>query len=108
HARHEGHSAITPGDVEAGVAAARSRIRRKARSRLTRHERVVLEVLEDIGEASKSEIYAAYEERVGAREARCRRRVGDYLSKLESYNQIRAMGEKRGRTYAPISMRLVE
>ncbi|WP_338417020.1 Cdc6/Cdc18 family protein [Halobacterium salinarum] len=99
HARQEGHPAITPGNIEAGVAAARNRIRRKTRSRLTRHERVVLEVVEDIGNARKGEIYTAYVERVGEEDARGKRRVGDYLSKLESYNQIEAAGEKRGRVY---------
>ncbi|QRY21777.1 orc1/cdc6 family replication initiation protein (plasmid) [Halobacterium sp. GSL-19] len=104
HARHEGHTVITPSDVSAGLSAARDRIRRKTRSRLHRHERVVLDIVEDLGDASRTDIYAAYRERVGEQEANGERRVGDYLSKLESYNQIKAVGESRARTYQPVEV----
>jgi Cdc6-like AAA superfamily ATPase len=101
HARNESHAAITPDDVQAGHAEAVDLIRRKTRSRLQRHERIVLEVLEDLGEAGSQEIHEEYVTRVGEEDARGRRRIRDYLGKLESYNLIDVSGETRGRTYQP-------
>ncbi|WP_232700566.1 Cdc6/Cdc18 family protein [Halobacterium wangiae] len=102
-ARASDQEELTSGVIEAGRETAINRIRQKARSRLQRHERIVLEVLEELGESAKSRIYEEYEQRVGEEEARTPRRVGDYLSKLESYNQVVSAGETRGRTYRAVT-----
>jgi cell division control protein 6 len=103
HAIANNTTTLTTTAVEAGVAAARERNRQKTRSKLKRHERIILEIIEALGESKKADIYDAYVDRVGEDQARTRRRVGDYLSKLASYNQIEADGEKRGRTYRPLT-----
>jgi Cdc6-like AAA superfamily ATPase len=99
HAHESNRSEIRIWDVEAGIDTAVEQIRRKTRSRLQRHERVVLEVVEDLEPARKSAVYEEYANRVGE-EARSQRRVEDYLSKLTSYNLLVAEGETRARRYA--------
>lgn len=103
HAHHANRSEIREVDVEAGVERARALIRRKTRSRLQRHERVVLDVLESLEPASLGTIYDEYVGRVGESDARGRRRVSEYLGKLEEYNLVRSEGEKRGRTYRVVA-----
>jgi len=102
HARDAGRSEISAADVDAGHETAVERLRQKTRSRLNRHERITLECLEEQGTAGISAIYDAYVERVGKREARTKRRVQDYLAKLESYNLVTSTGEGRGTRYRPI------
>ena len=104
HARGEGHDTITTADIEVGREEARGKIRRKNYSKLTRHERLVLDVVEDCGEAGKAEIYEGYISRVGEGEARGERRVGDYLVKLEAYGQLESDGSGRGTTYRPAAV----
>lgn len=107
HAHEKDHRAIQVADVEAGVEAAVAQIRRKTRSRLQRHERIVFEVLEEQGESQLGEIYDEYVNRVGEADANGRRRVSDYLGKLEEYNLVAAEGEKRGRTYRVLASGVV-
>jgi Cdc6-like AAA superfamily ATPase len=102
-ARSTDHDVIQAGDVEAGRRAAKGKIRRKNYSKLTRHERVVLDVVEELGESSMGAIYEAYASRVGEA-ARGRRRVGDYLAKLEAYGQLESSGQGRGTRYEAVDV----
>ncbi|MDL0133554.1 Cdc6/Cdc18 family protein [Halobacterium salinarum] len=102
HAHENGQTTIQVEDVEAGIEAAVAQIRRKTRSRLQRHERIVFEVLAELGESRLGEVYEAYRDRIGD-DANGRGRVSDYLGKLASYNLVAAEGEKRGRTYRVVA-----
>jgi cell division control protein 6 len=99
-ARDNGLEVLTKEAVRTGHERAVTQIRRKTRSRLQRHERIILDVLESHGESTMSTLYESYHARLGE-DARGKRRVRDYLNKLASYNLISIQGECRGRTYCP-------
>jgi cell division control protein 6 len=98
-ARAEGHEHITPVDVEEAERIARSELRQKTLSQLTRHQRVVFEVLAEAdGRVKMGTIEDRYADRVD--EPKSRRTLKRYLEKLEQYKLVDIDGEKRGRTYA--------
>jgi len=101
-ARAEGHEQISRADIEDAEAIARAELRQKTLSQLTRHQRVVFEVLDDADNALSmgtiADQYAArVEEPVGQRTIR------RYLDKLEQYQLVNSDGRKRGRTYVAVS-----
>jgi orc1/cdc6 family replication initiation protein len=96
-ARQRGAEAIGADDIEDAVAAARQEIRQKTKSNLTRHQRVLYELIREAGELRASELHEAYEEAV--EEPRTRRQRRNYLSKLEHYHLVESEGETRWKTY---------
>lgn len=96
-ARSRGADAVAEEGIEDAVAAARSELRQKTKSNLTRHQRVLYEIVAEAGEIRASELHERYEEAVEAPRSRRQRR--NYLSKLEHYHLVESEGETRWKTY---------
>jgi orc1/cdc6 family replication initiation protein len=97
YAQQNGADQITQAAVGEAVPDAKAEIRQKSVDRLTPHQQVVYEIVMEAGEISPSDLYAKYRERVD--DPKSDRTVRNYLTKLERYNLIQAVGENRGRTY---------
>jgi cell division control protein 6 len=98
-ARAAGHSQITTADVIEAEATARENLRQKTVSKLTRHQRVLYEILQEVeAPVAMGSIMDAYRCRVDDPKSRqtCRR----YLQKLARYNLVTIEGVTSGRTYA--------
>jgi Cdc6-like AAA superfamily ATPase len=98
-AREAGHSQVTSADVMEAEAIARATLRQKTVSKLTRHQRVLYEILQEVATpVAMGSIMDAYRRRVDDPKSRqtCRR----YLQKLASYNLVTIEGATSGRTYA--------
>lgn len=98
-AREAGHSQVTSADVMEAEAIARATLRQKTVSKLTRHQRVLYEILQEVAApVAMGSIMDAYRRRVDDPKSRqtCRR----YLQKLASYNLVTIEGATSGRTYA--------
>jgi Cdc6-like AAA superfamily ATPase len=97
-ARAKGHEFIREQDIADAEPVARAELRQKTLSQLTRHQRVVYEVLTDDGGALPiGEIETRYRERVS--DPRSTKTLRRYLRKLAEYNLVDADGETSDRTY---------
>lgn len=102
-ARQDGAGTITDEMIANAVPAAQDSIQQQTVDRLTDHQQVIYEILQDVDPdegISAGPLYEAYEERVS--NPRGRRQVRKYLAKMAHYNLVRQKGEKRGRTYHPV------
>jgi orc1/cdc6 family replication initiation protein len=96
-----GAGSITPAHVEAALPAAEAVLRDQTLSNLTRHQRVLYEVVDEYGPARMGTVYERYADRVD--EPKSRRTVRRYLAKLSQYDLFEKEGEKGGRTYRCLS-----
>lgn len=76
---------------------AQAALRQQTLSHLTRHQRVLYEVLGEHGPAGMGEVYNAYAGRVD--EPKSRRTVRRHLKKLAEYDLVGVEGETKARTY---------
>jgi orc1/cdc6 family replication initiation protein len=96
-AQEAGAERVAPAHVTAAVPEAEHDVRRKTLSKLSKHQRVLYEIVHELDGPSGAEIRERYEERVAEpKVARTRRR---YLTKLCDYDLLAKEGEGRGRTY---------
>lgn len=91
---------ITPDVIDKIVPKAKSEIQQNHLDRLRDEQRAICEIIEEEGEIEPSGLYELYEDRVD--DPKSQRTVRNYLSKMQQYGLIEAMGEKRGRTYRAI------
>ena len=96
-AEHDTASKIRDEDIETAIPEAQAAVRQKAVQKLSAHQRVVYEVLEEAGPLSRKELYARYQSAV--EEPRTKRTVRNYVGKLEQYNLINSHGRGPGRQY---------
>jgi cell division control protein 6 len=99
-AEAEGESELTPDLVAAAVPEAHESIRQRTVDALTAHQRTLYDIVADRGEVDPGPLYEAYRERVD--DPKSKRTVRKYLAKMDRYNLVRAVGEKRGRTYRAV------
>ncbi|WP_254831597.1 Cdc6/Cdc18 family protein [Haloglomus salinum] len=93
-----GHASITEADIHDAEPVARSELRQKTLSQLTRHQRILFEALEAAGEPLQmGALESAYRARVSS--PRSTKTLRRYLSKLAQYNLVAIEGETSGRTY---------
>lgn len=100
-ADRRGATRITPDLVEAAIPEAQAAVQQSNLEKLTDHQRVLYDIVEEHGEVDPGELYGQYRERVS--DPRTNRTVRNYLQKMAHYDLVEATGEGRGRTY-----RLVE
>lgn len=96
-ARERDLGEITLDLVDEAEPTARESIRQKTLSNLTRHQRVVYEIVEEEGEVTPGDLYAEYGQRVT--NPKSKRTMRRYMKKMEQYNLVAIVGEKRGRQY---------
>jgi orc1/cdc6 family replication initiation protein len=101
YAEREGHDTITRGVISAAVPEARDEIEQKNLEKLNDHQRTIYEIVEEHGEIAPSALYEEYERAVA--EPMTKRTLRNYLSKMEHYNLVEAVGENRSRTYRLVS-----
>jgi len=92
-------------EIERALPEARDQLRQKSRDQLRDHQLKVLEVVEDQdGPLTSTEIAKRYRERVGDEDARTKRTVRTYLTKLEQYNHIEKIEVKGRPKYVPAAV----
>ena len=98
HADQDG-GVIRSEDVEQASVAARDSVMQAAISKLTRHQRVIYEVMRDgdRDEWSMGQLHKRYAEEV--EDPKTRKTVSKYLKKMAGYEIVVIDGEKRGRRY---------
>ncbi len=96
-AEADGETTITADHVREAIPEARQSIKQRTVDALTRHQKVLYEIVGEAGEIAPGELYESYQGRVD--EPKSKRTVRKYMSKMDQYNLIRSLGEKRGRTY---------
>lgn len=69
--------------------------------RFTADQRILYEIVTELGEVPPSTLYEEY--RARADDPKSDRMVRNYLQKMERYNLVRAEGENRGRMYCSVS-----
>ncbi|WP_276260614.1 Cdc6/Cdc18 family protein [Haloglomus litoreum] len=100
-ARAAGHTQITTGDVIQAETTARENLRQKTVSKLTRHQRVLYEILQAADEpVPMGTVSEEYRHRVS--NPKTRQTLRRYLKKLASYNLVTIEGATSGRTYAAV------
>jgi orc1/cdc6 family replication initiation protein len=92
---------ITDTHIEAAVPDAKAEIKQKNLSRLTRHQRVLYDIIHDSGTVTPGALYERYTDQVD--DAKTKRMVRNYLQKLAQYNLISAQGTDRARRYSRIN-----
>jgi len=100
-ADRENHDVITDSLLDDAADDARTELRQKDLESLTRHQRVVYDIIDDCGPAGPSEIYDHYVEQV--EDPRTKRTVRNYLSKMGQYNLLTADGTSRDRQYRVVT-----
>ena len=97
YAQREGHEELTEDLITSAVPEARDEIRQKNIEKLNDHQRALYEIIEEQGEIDPTGLYERYEARVD--DPMTKRTLRNYLSKMEHYNLVEAIGENRSRTY---------
>lgn len=97
----EGDDTITREHIQTAIPAAQDSIRRHSLSKLNDDQRVVYEVLDDLGCASPKEIYEVYVE--NQPDPRSKRTVRKYLKKLVNYNLAEVEGAGPSRVYTAVN-----
>jgi orc1/cdc6 family replication initiation protein len=100
-AESAGRTRIDDDLVAEAIPEGRAAVRQRAVETLTPHQRVLYDVVEEAAEIAPGTLYDRYCERVS--EPKSKRTVRKYLNKLDQYNLVRAVGEKRGRTYRRVA-----
>ncbi len=101
NAEHDGAERIRSAHIEAGIPEARAAIRQKSLEKLTDHQRVVYDLLDDDGPVSPKTLYARYQSAVD--DPRTKRTLTNYLGKLEQYNLVASDGRGPSRTYRVVT-----
>lgn len=96
-AQAEGLGEISTEFIKEAIPNAEAEIRRKNRDKLTPDQQLLLDIINEQGDISPSDLYDLYKERV--EDPKSDRTIRDYLSKMRHYNLVEAEGEKRARTY---------
>ncbi|ELY42849.1 Cdc6/Cdc18 family protein [Natronorubrum tibetense] len=96
-ASQQGQECVTDDVLEAAIPDARTAIRRKTVEGLIEHQRVLYDIVADVGEIEPGDLYDEYERRVT--DPKTNRTLRNYLTKMVHYDLIEAVGERRGRTY---------
>ena len=86
--------------LNGAVSEAKSEIRQRNVGKLTADQRILYEIVTELGEIAPSKLYEEY--RARADDPKSDRMVRNYLQKMERYNLVRAEGENRGRTYCSV------
>ncbi|WP_435346089.1 Cdc6/Cdc18 family protein [Haloarchaeobius sp. HRN-SO-5] len=97
NAQDAGADALDPAHVTAAIPEGEHDVRRKTLSQLSRHQRVLYEVVHEAGEVDSAMLHERYEARVD--EPMVRRTRRKHLNKLCEYDLLEKAGEGRGRTY---------
>lgn len=96
-AKYGDEDTITSAVVRQAVPEAKSELQRKTVEKLTEHQQVLYEVVKENERIEPSVLYDRYCEQVT--NAKSKRMMRNYLSKLEHYNLIESRGETKGRVY---------
>jgi len=96
-ADREGRDRITAEVVEAAIPDAREAVHRENLENLTRHQKILYDVVEDAGEIAPQALYERYEGRVD--DAKADRTVRNYMQKMAHYDLIEIEGSTRDRVY---------
>lgn len=100
-AHREYDERITDEIVESAMPKARVERHEKDVDTLTPHQHTLYEIIEEYDEISPSELYEEYEARID--DPKSDRTVRNYLSKMDQYDVIEAVGTSRDRTYRSVS-----
>ncbi|WP_158057965.1 Cdc6/Cdc18 family protein [Halorussus halophilus] len=100
-AHREYDEGITSEVVESAMPKARVERHEKDVDTLTPHQHTIYEIIEEYDEISPSELYEEYQERMD--DPKSDRTVRNYLSKMDQYDVIEAVGTSRNRTYRSVS-----
>jgi len=93
-----GHAArIRAEHVEMAVDQARQSLRRASLDRLSDHQRVLYDIIEDRGPLQPSQLYERYRDAVA--DPRTKRTVRTYLSKMDHYRLVESDGQGKNRVY---------
>jgi orc1/cdc6 family replication initiation protein len=92
-----GSDRITSDIIEKVTPEAKSEIKQQTVDRLTAHQELLYDIITDHGEITPQDLYDAYCEQ--ADDAKTKRMVRNYLSKLEHYNLISSAGNTKARIY---------
>ena len=101
HAHQHYEAQITDETIESAMPAARAKRHETDVDTLTPHQRTLYEIVEERGEIAPNELYETYRERMD--EPKTDRTVRNYLSKMDQYDVIEAVGTSRNRTYHSVS-----
>ncbi|UPV72941.1 orc1/cdc6 family replication initiation protein [Halorussus limi] len=101
NAVEQGRNQITDALIEEAEPKAMAEIQQKTVQKLTEHQRLVYDIINDYGEIEPGELYAEYRDQ--ADNPRTERTIRNYLRKLCHYNLVQAEGEGRRRVYRIIS-----
>ena len=96
-ASQHGGECVTDDVLESAIPDARTAIRRKTVEGLIEHQRVLYDIVADVGEIEPGDLYDEYERRVD--NPKTNRTLRNYLTKMVHYDLIEAVGKRRGRTY---------
>lgn len=94
-AQDDGAEEITDDHIDYGIDESDQEYRKKNMSKLNKHQRLMIEILEDLEELSPGDLYELYHEH--SDDPVSRRTMRRYLNKLERYNLVELKGRKRGR-----------
>jgi len=94
-AKEDGAEAITDDHLDYGIDESEQEYRKKNLSKLNKHQRLMIEILEDMDDMSPGDLYNLYQEH--SNDPVSRRTMRRYLNKLERYNLVDLKGRKRGR-----------
>jgi len=97
-----GRTEIDDGIVEGAIPEGKRAVKQRAVESLTHHQRALYEVVDEAGEIAPGDLYDRYCERV--EDPKSKRTVRKYLAKLDQYNLVQSVGEKRGRTYRRVAV----
>jgi len=76
---------------------ARQSLRRASLDRLSDHQRVLYDIIEDRGPLQPSQLYERYRDAVA--DPRTKRTVRTYLSKMDHYRLVESDGQGKNRVY---------
>jgi orc1/cdc6 family replication initiation protein len=97
-ASDRGRGQLTDAIIDEAVPEGRDDVRQATLEKLTDHQRVLYDVLQDTGDwMPAGELYDRYRERVD--EPKSERMLRNYLSKMEHYNLVEEEGATRWRRY---------
>lgn len=96
-ADREGHDEITTEVIKAAVPEARDEVDQRTIEKLNEHQRILYEIIQDREEVDPQPLYQTYQDRV--EDPVTNRTIRKYLSKMDQYDLINAVGEGCGRVY---------
>ena len=93
-----GENRITSAIVDEAIPEGKTESRQKAISKLTPHQRVLYETVEEVGGINQSDLYEVYQERV--EDPKSLRTVRKYLQKLEPYHLLTVAQDGPSKVYS--------